>query len=112
MVHARVFEAYNHFLLVYTEDHIFPLLPIKYLINEDGERTTQFNFATGTKTSISYLRVLCCPCFVRKATTHVGKKAVKMRHQSQTGFQGIFVGITQDSKGYIVYVPHTRKIVS
>ena len=33
MVHARVPENYIHFALMYTTDHIFPVLPIKYLIN-------------------------------------------------------------------------------
>ena len=33
MVHARVPEVYVHFTLMYTKDHIFPVIPIKYLIN-------------------------------------------------------------------------------
>ena len=32
-VHARVLEAYIHFTLMYTVDHIFLVLTIKYLIN-------------------------------------------------------------------------------
>ena len=36
MVHARVQEVYVHFALMYTTDHIFPILPTKDLINEDG----------------------------------------------------------------------------
>ena len=35
MVHARVPEVYVHFALMYTTDHIVPVLQIKYLINED-----------------------------------------------------------------------------
>ena len=35
-----------------------------------------------------------------------------MRHQSQKGFRGIFVGIPQHQTLYFVYVPSTRKIVS
>ena len=80
MIHARVLEAYTNFVLMYATDHIFPVLPIKYLINEDGEPTTSFKIATGTKTSLSHLRVLFCPCVVRKATAHVDKKALNMRH--------------------------------
>ena len=34
-----------------------------------------------------------------------------MRHQSQKGFRGISVVITQHLKGYIVYVPSTSKII-
>ena len=53
MVHARFSEAYIHFALMYTTDHIFPVLPIKYLIKEDGEPTTTFKLATGTIPSVS-----------------------------------------------------------
>ena len=35
-----------------------------------------------------------------------------MRHQAKTGFHGIFVGIPQHQKGYLVYVKHKWKIVS
>ena len=82
------------------------------MINEDGELTTQFKIATGTNTSVSHLCVLFCPCVVRKATTHVDKKALNMRHQAQKCFCGIFIGIPQHQKGYLVYVPSTRKITS
>ena len=34
-----------------------------------------------------------------------------MRHQAQKGFRGIFVGIPQHQKGYLVYVPSTRKVI-
>ena len=35
-----------------------------------------------------------------------------MRHQAQNGFRGIFVGITQHQKVYLVYVTSTSKIIS
>ena len=64
MVHGRVLEAYVHFSLMYMIDHIVPVLRIKYLINEDGDSTTPHKLATGTKPSVSHLRVLffsmCC----------------------------------------------------
>ena len=56
--------------------------------------------------------MLFCPYVVWKATAHVCKKGLNMRHQAQNGFSGIFVGITQHKKGYRVYVPGTRKIIS
>ena len=112
MVHARVPEVYVHFALMYTTDHIFPVLPIKDLINEDGDPTMPHKLATGTKPSVSHLRVLFCRCVVRKATAHVETKTLNMRHQEQKWFHGIFVGITQHQKGYLVYVPITRKVIS
>ena len=82
MVHAIVLEVYVHFGLMYTTDHIFPVLPIKDLINEDGDPTMPHKLATGTKPSVSHLRVLFCPCVVWKATAHVEKKTLNMRHQA------------------------------
>ena len=64
MVHAQVLEYYIHFALTYIADHILPVLPIKDLINEDGEPATQFKLVMGTKPSILYLHILfflfCC----------------------------------------------------
>ena len=52
MVHARVPEVYVNFTLMYTTNQIFPVLPIKDLINEDGDLTTPHKIATGTKPSV------------------------------------------------------------
>ena len=49
MVHAIVPEVYVHFTLMYTSYHIFTVLPIKDLINEDGNPTTPHELATGKK---------------------------------------------------------------
>ena len=87
MIHARVPEIYVHFALMNTTDHIFPVLPIKDLINEDGDPTTPYKLATGTKPSVSHLCVLFCPCVVRKATAHVDTNTLNMRHQAQKGFR-------------------------
>ena len=111
MVHTRVPEAYDHFALMYTTDHIFPVLPVKYLMNEDGNPTTPHKFSKGTKPSVSHSHVLFCPCVVQKATAHVETKTLNMRHQAQKGFRGIFVGIPQHQKGYLVYVPSTREVI-
>ena len=112
MIHARVLEAYVHFALMYTTNHTVPVLPIKDILNEDGNPTTPHKLATGTKPSVSYLRVFFCPCVVRKATAHIETKTLNMRHQAQKGFRGIFVGIPQHQKGYLVYVYSTRKVIS
>ena len=80
MVHARVPEVYVHFALMYTTDHIFTVIPIKNLINKDGDPTTPHKLATGTKPSVSHLHVLFFPCVVRKATAHVETKTLDMRH--------------------------------
>ena len=112
MVHARVSEECIHFLLMYTTDNIFPVLPIKHLVNQDCEPTTTQKLATSTKPSVSNLHVLFRPCVVSKTTAHVHTKFLNMRNQPQKGFCGILVGIPHHQKGYLIYVPSTRKIVS
>ena len=97
---------------MYTADHIFPVLLIKDLINEDGDPTTPRKLATGTKPSVSHLSVLFCPYVVRKATAHVEKNMLNMRHQAQKGFRGISVGLPQHQKLHLVYVPSNRKVIS
>ena len=90
MVYDRVPEAYFHFALMYTTYHIFLILPIKDLINEDDDPTIPHKLATVTKPSVSHLRVLFCPFVVRKATAHVDTKTLNIRHQAQIVFRGIF----------------------
>ena len=80
MVHAIVPEVYVHFALIYTTDHIFPVLPIKDLMNEDGDPTTPYKMATGTKPSVSHLRMLFFPCVVHKAMAHVKTNTLNMHH--------------------------------
>ena len=76
MVHVRVSDKYIHFALMYTTDHLFTVLPIKHLVNQDGEPTMPHKLATGTKPSVSNLRVLFFPCVLQKATAHVYTKAL------------------------------------
>ena len=72
------------------------------MINEDDELTTPFKLATDKKPSVSHLGILFCPWNVRKAASHIYKKVLNMNHQAQKGFRGIFVGIPQHQKGYLV----------
>ena len=71
-----------------------------------------FKLETGTQTTVSHICVLFCPCDVRKGTARARKKALNMHLQVQKGFHFIFVGIPHYLKGYLVYVPGTRKIIS
>ena len=112
MVHDRVLEVYVNFTLMYTTDHIFPVLPIKDMMNEDEDPTTPHKLSKGTKPSVSHLLVLFCPCAVRKATAHVETKTLNISHKAQKGFRGIFIVIPEYQKEYLVYVPSTRKIIS
>ena len=80
MLHVNVLELYFHSVLMYTTYHIFPVLPIKDMIYEDGYLTTPIKLVTGKKHSVSHLNVSVCPCDVQKATAHIGTKTLNMLH--------------------------------
>ena len=103
MVHARISDDYIHFSLMRMTDHIFPVLPIKHLGNQDSEPIMPHKLETVTKPLVSNLRVLFFSCAVRKSTAHVDGKVLNLPRQPQYGFWGIFVGITQHQK-----LPHLR----
>ena len=86
---------------MYTTYHIFPVLPIKYLINEDGDPTTPQKLATGTKPSVSHLRVIFYPCVVQKATAQVEPKGVKYASSS-----------TKRVLSYLCWYSRASKIIS
>ena len=69
---------------MHTEYHISMVLPIKDLIDKDFNPTTPHKLATGTKPSVSHLRVSLCLCVVRKAMAHIDTKTLNVRHQAQT----------------------------
>ena len=81
MVHAQFSEYYINLALMYTPDHILPVLKIKDLINEDGDPTTPFKLTTGIKPSILHLYVLFCPCVLQKSTAHVETQELNMLHK-------------------------------
>ena len=48
MVHAQISNEYIHLALMYITDNIFTVLPIKHLVNQEGELTTPHKLTTVT----------------------------------------------------------------
>ena len=108
MVNAQVLQVYINFALMYTADHILPVLQIKDLINKDSNTTTLFKLATDTKPSISHLLVLFCPYVVRKATAYVGTKALNIRQQGQKVFT-VSLLVFHSIKKNSLFMYHTER---
>ena len=102
VVRARVSDKYIHFSFMYKTDNIFPVLPIKHLVNQYGGPNNPQKLATSTKPSASNLRILFCLFVIQKATAYVYTKVLNVCHQSQKCFWGIFVGIPQHQKKYLI----------
>ena len=72
--------------------HVFPVLPIKHLVNQDDEPTNPQKLETSTK--LQYTKyVLYFFVYCTKTTARVDGKAFNMCHQPQKGFWVIFVEI-------------------
>ena len=74
MVHVRFLEAFIHFAVMYTADNILLVLPIKDPINKDGETTTLFKLATGTKPPVPHLCVLFFRVLYKKLLQILGQR--------------------------------------
>ena len=74
MVHEQVLEANITFALMYTVDHILPVLPVKDMINQNGKKTMPLKLATGKNFPISNLHVLFCPYFYTKLLHMLGRR--------------------------------------
>ena len=106
-MHTHVYDEYINFAFTYTTNHIFNFLPTKHLLNQYGEPTTLHKLDTGTKLLLSNPHVLFFTCVVQKSDYACFKMELNINNQSQRGFWGIFIVITQHKKGasstYIVH---------
>ena len=95
---------------MYTTDHIFLVLPIKYLINKDGDPTTPYKLATGTKPSVSHLSVLFCPCAVAFRTTHGQNKTRKYDTEGSVPVANLYGVVGSPSLFIRYFIGSTGKI--
>jgi hypothetical protein len=84
-----------------------PTMTIVYVHNRNPHRilnnTTPEESFSGKKPSIEQLRIFGCPLYI-----HVPKDKRKKLEPSRK--RGIFVGYSESSKAYIIYVPRQKKI--
>ena len=67
-----------------------------------GEKTPEEAF-TGEKSDVSHLRIFGCPVY-----SHIPKE--KRTKMEPSGKKGIFVGYSETSKSYRIYIPSQRNI--
>ena len=86
MVHARVLGDYIHFELMYMADHIFPVLTIKDLINEDGYPTTPLKLAKGKKKFNIAFRCLIVHMLYKNILHMLGQSVTKRKRVCMVSF--------------------------
>ena len=67
-----------------------------------GDKTPEEKF-TGVKPAVGHLRIFGCPVYI-----HVPKE--KRSKMEPSGKKGIFVGYSETSKAYWIYIPGQRYI--
>jgi hypothetical protein len=106
LVHARLPDIFMYHALVYA-CHIFNVLPVRGLLNEEEIPATPHQLFYNTQPMISQYRVFGCPTIARRWVT-LNKSNGK---QTEHGTHGIFIGFSSHQKGYVIFSPGSRQIV-
>jgi transposase InsO family protein len=115
MVFAHVGDEFYDFAIEHAWK-VFNLLPLRDLVDSNGDPCTPLGAYTGTKPKLSRLRVLFCPCVINNGQTkrHIDpakpKKARKVNTRSncaERGTKAIHVGLPRYQNGWLCYIPST-----
>lgn len=88
--------------------YIFNVLPVRGIRNEEDIPTTPYESFFNSKPCIARFRVFGCPVIVRKWVTQNNPQG----KQTERGTRGIFLGFDSIHKGYLVYCPGSRHIIT
>ncbi len=106
LVHAQLPDTFTYHALTYA-CHIFNVLPVRGLMNEEEIPSTPYQLFFGKCPFISRFRVFGCSTIVRHWVLH-NKTNGK---QTERGARGIFLGLHMNQKGYLVYSPGSRQVI-
>jgi len=107
LVHARLPDTFWYHAMVYATD-IFNVLPVRGMKNEQDCPATPYELFFSKKPSIAGFRVFGCPTVVCQWVTQHSSQG----KQTERGVRGIFLGFDANNKGYMIYSPGSRQIVT
>ena len=87
-------------------------LPIKSLLKDD-KPISPYEYFYGIKPCIRRFRGLFCPCVVKIDQRHdsITDATLSRKNSPERGIRSIYVGLPQNSAGYLVYIPSTGTIL-
>ena len=107
LIHARLNRKFIFYAVKYAQ-YIHDVIPVKDLNDKHGFPTTPYAMATNRKPSVKHFRVFGCPAIFKRYVINDKGKTMKNKY-TQQGVRGIFVGIPDDSAGWLFYVPDARQ---
>lgn len=87
--------------------HIFNVLTVRGLLNEEATPSTPYHFFFGKRPLISQFRVFGCLSIAHHWVLHNQTNG----KQTERGTWGIFVGYHMNQKGYMIFSPISHQIV-
>ena len=99
LLHARLNKKFFFYAVRYAQ-RIHDVIPVKDLIDNQGLPTTPYYLLSGSKSNVKYFRVFRCPAVFKKYEFSDKGKRTKDKF-SQQGIRGIFVGLPDDSAGWL-----------
>ena len=115
MVSAHVGDEFYDFAIEHAWK-VFNLLPLRDLVDANGDPCTPIGAYLRTKPKLCRLRVLFCPCVINNGPTKRHrdpanpKKARKVNTRSncaERGTKAIHVGLPRYQNGWLCYIPST-----
>ena len=107
LIHARLSPKFIMYALNYASQ-IHDIMPIKNLLDSHGKPTTPYYLAFNRHPKASHFRVFGCPAVFKRYEVSKEGKRIQNKY-TQQGMRGIFVGLPEDSAGWLFYVPSLKK---
>ena len=81
---------------------------MRNLIDEEGKPITPHYLAFKRQPKVVHFKVFGCPAIFKRYEVSIDGKRTNNKY-TQQGMRGIFIGIPDDSAGWMFYVPLIKK---
>ena len=110
LLHARLSKKFFYYAAKYAQ-RVHDVIPVRDIFDSDGLPTAPHQMATGGKLIARHFRVFGCLAIFKRY--EISDKGTRIKNKyPQQGMRGIFVGLPNDSAGWLFYVPSVKKSYS
>jgi hypothetical protein len=87
--------------------------PAKNVTDQNGNPTTPYQYSYGRKPILANFLIFGCPVYIKCYEPTFCNKLITYKQQLQRASRGIFIGLPENSAGWLVYSPpeHPQRIV-